>query len=39
MESIRQQKVNRVIQKELGDIFLKEGKTLFGYLYRLQWFV
>lgn len=33
MESIRQQKVNRVIQKELGDIFLKEGRALFGSLF------
>lgn len=28
MESRRQEKVNRLLQKELGDIFLKEGKRL-----------
>lgn len=30
MESIRQQKVGRTIQKELADIFIKEGRNLFG---------
>ncbi|MFN8416948.1 MAG: 30S ribosome-binding factor RbfA [Cytophagaceae bacterium] len=30
MESIRQQKVGRTIQKELADIFIKEGRNWFG---------
>lgn len=30
MESQRQSKVSRLIQKELGDIFQKQGNTLFG---------
>ena len=30
MDSTRQLKVSRLIQKELGDIFLKELKTLYG---------
>jgi ribosome-binding factor A len=30
MDSTRQSKVSRLIQKELGDIFLREVKTLFG---------
>ena len=30
MESLRQQKVARLIQKEMADIFLKEGKNYFG---------
>ncbi len=30
MESTRQKRVARLVQRELGDIFLKEGKTLFG---------
>lgn len=29
MESTRQKRVAKLIQKELGDIFLKESKTLF----------
>lgn len=30
MESIRQQKVSKLIQKELAEIFRSEAKTLFG---------
>lgn len=30
MESVRQNKVSRLIQKELSDIFLKETRNLFG---------
>ena len=30
MESMRQQKYARLIQKELGDIFLRESKSLVG---------
>ena len=30
MDSTRQLKVSRLIQKELGEIFLKEVKTIFG---------
>ncbi|MCX6286774.1 MAG: 30S ribosome-binding factor RbfA [Bacteroidetes bacterium] len=30
MESMRQQKINRMIQKELGIAFLREGRGLFG---------
>lgn len=30
MASIRQEKVARLVQKELGDIFLLKGTTLFG---------
>jgi ribosome-binding factor A len=30
MDSTRQLKVSRLIQKELGDIFLRELKTIFG---------
>lgn len=30
MDSVRQQKYSRLIQKELGDLFLKEGKAWFG---------
>ena len=30
MDSTRQQKVSRLIQKELGDIFQRETKLLFG---------
>lgn len=30
MESKRQQKFNKLIQKELGEIFLREGKHLIG---------
>ena len=30
MDSTRQLKVSRLIQKELGEIFLKEVKTVFG---------
>jgi len=30
MDSTRQLKVSRLIQKELGEIFLREVKTLFG---------
>jgi len=33
MESVRQQKVARLIQKELADIFLKEGRVLFGNVF------
>ncbi|MBC7450905.1 MAG: 30S ribosome-binding factor RbfA [Cytophagales bacterium] len=33
MESVRQQKVARLIQKELADIFLKEGRALFGNVF------
>lgn len=33
MESVRQQKVGRLIQKELADIFLKEGRALFGNVF------
>lgn len=32
MESNRQQKINRLIQKELGDIFLLEAKKMQGVL-------
>ncbi len=30
MDSVRQQKYARLIQKELGDIFLREGKNWYG---------
>lgn len=30
MESTRQNKVSRLLQRDLGDIFQKEGRTLFG---------
>jgi len=30
MESVRQQKVNKLIQKELAEIFRSEARTLFG---------
>jgi len=30
MESTRQNKVSRLIQKDLGDIFQREGKSLFS---------
>jgi ribosome-binding factor A len=30
MESIRQQKVSRLLQKELGEMFRAESKNLFG---------
>lgn len=30
MESKRQQKYSKLIQKDLGDIFQKEGKAMFG---------
>ena len=30
MESKRQLKFSRMIQKDLGDIFLREGKSMFG---------
>ena len=30
MESMRQQKISRMIQKELGNAFLREGRNLFG---------
>lgn len=30
MESTRQNKVSRLLQKDLGDIFQKEGRSLFG---------
>ena len=30
MESMRQQKISRMIQKELGNAFLHEGRNLFG---------
>lgn len=30
MESTRQQKVSRLIQKELASIFIKEGKGIYG---------
>ncbi len=30
MESMRQQKINRMIQKELGNAFLREGRSLFS---------
>jgi ribosome-binding factor A len=29
MESTRQQKINRLLQKELAEIFLRESKTMF----------
>lgn len=32
MESMRQQKVSRLIQKELGDIFLLDSKKMAGVL-------
>lgn len=32
METTRQQKINRLIQKELGDIFLKDTRQLKGVL-------
>ena len=32
MESNRQQKINRLIQKELGDIFLLEAKKMQGVI-------
>lgn len=32
MQSLRQQKVSRLIQKELGDIFLQESKQTTGIL-------
>ena len=30
MDSMRQQKISRMIQKELGNAFLREGRSLFG---------
>jgi ribosome-binding factor A len=30
MESVRQQKYGKLIQKELGDLFLKEGRNWYG---------
>jgi ribosome-binding factor A len=30
METMRQQKIARLIQKELADVFLREGKRLFN---------
>ncbi len=30
MESTRQNKVSRLLQRDLGDIFQKEGRSLFG---------
>ena len=30
MESVRQQKVNKLIQKELGEIFRSEARPMFG---------
>ena len=30
MESMRQQKISRMIQKDLGNAFLREGRNLFG---------
>lgn len=30
MDSIRQQKIARLLQKELADIFLRDGKRFFG---------
>lgn len=30
MESVRQQKVNKLVQKELAEIFRSEAKNLFG---------
>lgn len=30
MESLRQKKVSKLIQKELGSIFLREARSLFG---------
>lgn len=33
MESVRQQKVARLIQKEMADIFLKESRVLFGNVF------
>jgi ribosome-binding factor A len=30
MESVRQQKVNKLVQKELAEIFRSESKNLFG---------
>lgn len=33
MESVRQQKVARLIQKEMADIFLKESRILFGNVF------
>lgn len=30
MDSTRQSKVSRLLQKDLGDIFQKEGRSLFG---------
>ena len=33
MESVRQQKVARLIQKEMADIFLKESRALFGNVF------
>jgi ribosome-binding factor A len=30
MESTRQNKISRLLQKDLSDIFLKEGRNLFG---------
>jgi ribosome-binding factor A len=33
MESVRQQKVARLIQKEMADIFLKESRMLFGNVF------
>jgi len=33
MDSVRQQKVARLIQKEMADIFLKESRALFGNIF------
>jgi ribosome-binding factor A len=30
MESVRQQKINRLVQKELAEIFRSESRNLFG---------
>lgn len=30
MESLRQKKVSRLVQKELGEVFLREARSLFG---------
>ena len=31
MESMRQQKISRMIQKELGSVLLRQGRDLFGH--------